>query len=70
MSEPKPATQYHVTNGTHIDAVLTTPNVHAELVRARAALIQAGQALELAMGLPPEQRAILSRAERRGLNNE
>jgi hypothetical protein len=73
VSEPIPpiTAESPATNGTYPDAELTTAGSHyAELVRARAAIIQAGIAIEQAMGLPLRDRAILSREERRDLTKQ
>jgi hypothetical protein len=68
MTEPAPASQYFATtSGTYSDAELSQRSDYAELQQARDAIIQAGIAIERLMGLPPEQRAVMSREERRSL---
>lgn len=68
MSEPPPI--YRATNGTYQDAELAAVSNYAELIEARAAIIKAGIAVERALGLPIEKRAILNREELRELTRE
>jgi hypothetical protein len=68
MSEPHPT--YRTTTSTYPDTEITPASVYSELVQARAAIIQAGKALERAMCLPIEERAVMTRAERRELLHE
>jgi len=53
------------TTATYPDVVLMPLDITAELQAARRAVIQAGIALEDALGLLPEQRAIITRHNRR-----
>ena len=68
MTEPKPN---YTTNATYTDADLV-PAVdnRAELMSAYRAAVSTASTLQNLLQLPPEQRAVINRAERRRLDKE